>query len=91
LEQISLALSRPYLGDRCKDLSRILPLANSSKELSTAFTLICADIFGYAAGGGAGFGWNLTELSKNNYLVSTFWGPFICTADECETLFCIVI
>lgn len=89
LEQIGLALSRPYLGERCKELSRVLPLANTSKELSIAFSQICADIFGYAAGGNPGFGWNLTELSKNSCVVSTY--TFIFTLRTVGTSFGIFI
>jgi hypothetical protein len=42
-----------------------LPLATTSKEMSVAFAQICADIFGYAAGGNPGLGWNLTSLVRN--------------------------
>ncbi len=64
-EQFNSAMSRAYLWERCRELTRVLPLANTSKELSVAFVQICADIFGYAAGGNPGLGWNLTSLVRN--------------------------
>ena len=64
MEQFGSTMTRAYLWERCRELSRVLPLANTSKELSVAFVQICADIFGYAAGGNPGLGWNLTSLAR---------------------------
>ena len=65
MEQFSTAMSRAYLWERCRELTRVLPLANTSKDLNVAFLQICADLFGYAAGGNPGLGWNLTSLARN--------------------------
>ena len=49
-EEFTVAFAKPALWEKCRELSRILPLA-SPNELHVVFPQICGDVFGYGAGG----------------------------------------
>ena len=53
-EEFTVAFAKPALWEKCRELSRILPLA-SPNELHVAFPQICGDVFGYGAGGMSNF------------------------------------
>ena len=55
-EEFTVAFAKPALWEKCRELSRILPLA-SPNELHVVFPQICGDVFGYGAGGGSGWGY----------------------------------
>ncbi len=71
-EEFSMAFSRSVLWEKCRELSRVLPMA-AVNELHMVFPQICGEIFGYAAGG-VGFGWDLASLTRTSNGSHTYTG-----------------
>ena len=63
-EEFNISFSKPLLWEKCRELSRILPMA-SPNELHAVFPQLCGDIFGYGAGG-IGFGWDLASITRSS-------------------------
>ena len=97
-DQIQVSLHRPYLWERCRDLTKGMTgpayASASVKELRTVFASLCADIFGYPAGG-TGMGWNISgtvlisgSSNKDFYASFSFLsanGPMMDLVDRLTT------
>ena len=78
-EEFTVAFAKPALWEKCRELTRILPLA-SPNELHVVFPQICGDVFGYGAGGMFNIRFrflvNTFSTVKSTDFVLCVWGPY---------------